>query len=195
MNYIKKVFKLAVAFVTLLVTLTVPNPVHASSNPVAKLNIDVKSRTEIVATVVVPANYDTAGFKVELGYDETDVKLEKSSFIKNIKAFDPDGEEVSVNVTTNTKKTGKAIINVAAIYPLEKKESYTLMTITFSLNDGKQLSDNSIRINNWAIASVDGTTSISSNKTDKEEVKLECKHSATTSKVVKKASCSEKGKE
>ena len=195
MNSMKKIFKLSVAFVTLLVTLMVPSQVNADSNPVAKLNIDVKSRSEIIATVSVPANYDSLGYSVDLEYDAETVQLVKSAFIKDIKAFDPDGEEVQVIVINNTKNLGKASVKVATTYPIEHKESYTLMTLTFSLLDGQQLSDDSIKLAKWDISSDDGTHAISSNKTDKEEVELKCTHAETVTNVVKEATCSQKGQE
>ena len=195
MNSMKKFFKLAIAFVTLLVTLMVPSQVNADSNPVAKLNIDVKSRNEIIATVSVPANYDSLGYSIDLAYDTETVQLVKSAFIKDIKAFDPDGEEVQVVIITNTKKSGKVAAKVVTTYPIEHKDSYILMTLTFSLLDGQHLSDDSIRLDKWNIASEDGKQSISSNTTDKEDVELKCTHAETVTSVVKEATCSQKGQE
>ena len=195
MNSMKKFFKFSDCFCNFISNTNGTNQVNADSNPVAKLNIDVKSRNEIIATVSVPANYDSLGYSIDLAYDTETVQLVKSAFIKDIKAFDPDGEEVQVVIITNTKKSGKVAAKVVTTYPIEHKDSYILMTLTFSLLDGQHLSDDSIRLDKWNIASEDGKQSISSNTTDKEDVELKCTHAETVTSVVKEATCSQKGQE
>ena len=195
MNSMKKVLKLAVAFVLVMVSLLVPSNVYAASGTVAELNINVKSRNEIIATVVMPGEYDTLGFKCVLGFDSDVVKVVKSQFLDSIYGVDPDGNKVAAYAIHNVKEDS-VNYRCATIYPLEKKsEGYTAMVVTFSLKDGQTLSKDSIKLNLWEVADEEGKKLVASDKTHGKIEETKCNHSETVNKTVVKASCDHKGQE
>ena len=195
MNSMKKVLKLAVAFVLVMVSLLVPSNVYAFSGNVAELNVNVKSRNEIIATVVMPGEYETLGFKCQLGYDPDVVKVEKSEFLNSAFGVDPDGNKVPGYIVHNVKEN-RINMNCIAVYPLEKKsEGYTAMVVTFSLKDGQTLSEDSIKLNLWEVADDEGKKLVASDKTHGKIEETKCNHSETVNKVVVKASCDHKGQE
>ena len=197
MNSMKKVLKLAVAFVLVMVSLLVPSNVYADSiSTVAKLTIEVKSRNEIIATVVMPGEYDTCGLKTQIGYDSDVVQVEKADFLKELYGVDPDGERVSGFMAYNKNKLGRVTFTSACAYPLEKKsEGYTVMVVTFSLKDGQTLSEDTIRFNLWQVADTEGKKVIASDETHGKIENFECSHSETANKTVVEASCDHKGQE
>ena len=195
MNSMKKVLKLAVAFVLVMVSLLVPSNVYAASGTVAELNINVKSRNEIIATVVMPGEYDTLGFKCVLGFDSDVVKVVKSQFLDSIYGVDPDGNKVAAYAIHNVKEDS-VNYRCATIYPLEKKsEGYTAMVVTFSLKDGQTLSEDSIKLNLWEVSDEEGKKLVASDKTHGKIEETKCNHSETVNKTVVKASCDHKGQE
>ena len=196
LNYLKKGVKLAVAFMMVLVTFTIPNSVYAASGVVPVVDINAKSRKEIVATVVMPGELDTSAFSVKLKYDTDDLELLNTDFLESIYATSPSGKRVAGFVVSNDENPGEIAISCAALNALEKKsEGYTVIVSTFSLKDGKQLSDNSIKLGDWVISDVEGRKEIASSDTHKGVINLECNHSETVTKVVVEASCDHKGKE
>lgn len=195
MNSMKKVLKLAVAFVLVMVSLLVPSNVYAASGTVAELDVNVKSRNEIIATVVMPGEYTTLGFKCQLGYDPDVVKVVKSEFLNSAFGVDPDGNKVPAYSMHNVKEN-RINVNCITTYPLEKKsEGYTAMVVTFSLKDGKTLSEDSIKINLWEVADDEGKKLVASDKTHGKIEKTKCNHSETVNKTVVEASCDHKGQE
>ena len=195
-NYLKKGVKLAVAFMMVLVTFTIPNSVYAASGVVPVVEINAKSRKEIVATVVMPGELDTSAFSVKLKYDTDDLELLNTDFLESIYATSPSGKRVAGFVVSNDENPGEIAISCAALNALEKKsEGYTVIVSTFSLKDGKQLSNNSIKLGDWVISDVEGRKEIASSDTHKGVINLECNHSETVTKVVVEASCDHKGKE
>ena len=196
LNYLKKGVKLAVAFMMVLVTFTIPNSVYAASGVVPVVDINAKSRKEIVATVVMPGELDTSAFSVKLKYDTDDLELLNTDFLESIYATSPSGKRVAGFVISNDENPGEIAISCTALNALEKKsEGYTVIVSTFSLKDGKQLSDNSLKLGDWVISDVEGRKEISSSDTHKGVINLECSHSETSTKVIKEASCTQKGQE
>lgn len=195
MNSMKKVLKLAVAFVLVMVSLLVPSNVYAASGTVAELNVNVKSRNEIIATVVMPGEYDTLGFKCKLSFDSDVVKVVKSQFLDSIYGVDPDGNKVAAYAIHNVKEDS-VNYRCATIYPLEKKsEGYTAMVVTFSLKDGQTISEDSIKLNLWEVADEEGKKIVASDKTHGKIENFKCSHAETVNKTVVKASCDHKGQE
>lgn len=195
MNSMKKVLKLAVAFVLVMVSLLVPSNVYAASSTVAELNVNVKSRNEIIATVVMPGEYDTLGFKCKLSFDSDVVKVVKSQFLDSIYGVDPDGNKVAAYAIHNVKEDS-VNYRCATIYPLEKKsEGYTAMVVTFSLKDGQTISEDSIKLNLWEVADEEGKKIVASDKTHGKIENFKCSHAETVNKTVVKASCDHKGQE
>lgn len=196
LNYLKKGVKLAVAFIMVLVIFTIPNSVYAASGIVPVVDINAKSRKEIVATVVMPGELDTSAFSVKLKYDTDDLELLNTDFLESIYATSPSGKRVAGFVVSNDENPGEIAISCAALNALEKKsEGYTVIVSTFSLKDGKQLSDNSFKLGDWVISDVEGRKELASSDTHKGVINLECNHSETVTKVVAEASCDHKGKE
>ena len=196
LNYLKKGVKLAVVFMMVLVTFTIPNSVYAASGIVPVVDINAKSRKEIVATVVMPGELDTSAFSVKLKYDTDDLELLNTDFLESIYATSPSGKRVAGFVVSNDENPGEIAISCAALNALEKKsEGYTVIVSTFSLKDGKQLSDNSFKLGDWVISDVEGRKELASSDTHKGVINLECNHSETVTKVVAEASCDHKGKE
>ena len=195
MNSMKKVLKLAVAFVLVMVSLLVPSNVYAASGTVAELDVNVKSRNEIIATVVMPGEYDTLGFKCKLSFDSDVVKVVKSQFLDSIYGVDPDGNKVAAYAIHNVKEDS-VNYRCATIYPLEKKsEGYTAMVVTFSLKDGQTISEDSIKLNLWEVADEEGKKIVASDKTHGKIENFKCSHAETVNKTVVKASCDHKGQE
>ena len=195
MNSMKKVLKLAVAFVLVMVSLLVPSNVYAFSGNVAELNVNVKSRNEIIATVVMPGEYDTLGFKCVLGFDPDVVKVVSSKFLKDAYGIGPDGSKETVYAIHNVKENSVNYI-CATIYPLEKKsEGYTAMVVTFSLKDGQTISEDSIKLNLWQVSDEEGKKLVASDKTHGKIENFKCSHAETVNKTVVKASCDHKGQE
>ena len=195
MNSMKKVLKLAVAFVLVMVSLLVPSNVYAFSGNVAELNVNVKSRNEIIATVVMPGEYDTLGFKCVLGFDPDVVKVVSSKFLKDAYGIGPDGSKETVYAIHNVKENS-VNYRCTTIYPLEKKsEGYTAMVVTFSLKDGQTISEDSIKLNLWQVSDEEGKKLVASDKTHGKIENFKCSHAETVNKTVVKASCDHKGQE
>ena len=195
MNSMKKVLKLAVAFVLVMVSLLVPSNVYAFSGNVAELNVNVKSRNEIIATVVMPGEYDTLGFKCVLGFDPDVVKVVSSKFLKDAYGIGPDGSKETVYAIHNVKENS-VNYRCTTIYPLEKKsEGYTAMVVTFSLKDGQTISEDSIKLNLWQVSDDEGKKLVASDKTHGKIENFKCSHAETVNKTVVKASCDHKGQE
>ncbi len=195
MNSMKKVLKLAVAFVLVMVSLLVPSNVYAASGTVAELDVNVKSRNEIIATVVMPGEYDTLGFKCVLGFDSDVVEVVKSQFLDNVYGVDSDGNKVAAYTMHNVKENS-VNYRCGTIYPLEKKsEGYTAMVVTFSLKDGQTISEDSIKLNSWEVSDEEGKKIVASDKTHGKIENFKCSHAETVNKTVVKVSCDHKGQE
>ena len=195
MNSMKKVLKLAVAFVLVMVSLLVTSNVYAFSGNVAELNVNVKSRNEIIATVVMPGEYDTLGFKCVLGFDPDVVKVVSSKSLKDAYGIGPDGSKETVYAIHDVKENS-VNYRCTTIYPLEKKsEGYTAMVVTFSLKDGQTISEDSIKLNLWQVSDEEGKKLVASDKTHGKIENFKCSHAETVNKTVVKASCDHKGQE
>lgn len=193
----KKFLKLTIALVMMLVTLLIPSDVYADGNPVADLSINIKSQSEIVATISIPANYDLGGFNAKLNYDKDTLTCSKVDFISQseLKNEDPNDPDATALVQKNHKvNEGRIIITCASAYPIVKKDSYTLITAYFSLNEGKVFNENSIYFTEWKIGNSEGKL-ISSNTINQATYHLNCSHALTSSKVAKEPTCDVDGVE